>query len=80
MQLMDDIEIRNTNVEVEVDVLKKLIDEADNIFEFTETMVREDEEGYDVDEELQKLVDKYRKEARIIPLTGMPTQKTPEND
>jgi hypothetical protein len=84
MQLMDDIEKRNTNIEVEVEVLKKLIDEADDIFEFAETMVRDDEEGYDVDEELQKLVDKYRKElldkARIIPLTRTPTQKTPEND
>ncbi len=53
MQLMDDIEKRNTNIEVEVEVLKKLIDEADDIFEFAETMVRDDEEGYDVDEELQ---------------------------
>jgi hypothetical protein len=47
-------------------------------------MVREDEEGYDVDEELQNLLDNYRKEvldtARIIPFTGTPTPKTPEND
>jgi hypothetical protein len=47
-------------------------------------MVREDEEGYDVDEELQNLLDNYRKEvldtARIIPFTGTPTPKTSEND
>ncbi len=30
--------------------------------ECEETMIREDEESYDVDEELQKVVDKYRKE------------------
>jgi hypothetical protein len=30
--------------------------------ECVEAMTREDEESYDVDEELQKVVDKYRKE------------------
>ena len=42
--------------------MKKVIKEADDVFEFAETMNREDEESYDVDEELQKLIDKYRKE------------------
>ncbi len=54
LQLMEDIEKVNTDIEVEVDLLKKLTNEADNIFDFAETMIREDEEGYDMDEELQK--------------------------
>jgi hypothetical protein len=62
LQLMEDIGKVNNAIEVEVDLLKKVINEADNVFEFAETMNREDEESYDVDEELQKVVDKYRKE------------------
>ncbi len=62
LQLMDDIGKVSTAMEVEVDLMKKVIKEADDVFEFAETMNREDEESYDVDEELQKLIDKYRKE------------------
>jgi hypothetical protein len=49
----------NKSVEVEVDLLKKVIEEADDVYEFAETMSREDEEHYDVDAELQKIVEKY---------------------
>jgi hypothetical protein len=81
---MEDIEKVNTDIEVEVDLLKKLTNEADNIFDFAETMIREDEEGYDMDEELQKVVDKNRKEVldrvKFSPYTGTPTPKPPEND
>jgi hypothetical protein len=83
LQLMEDIGKVNNNLPVEVDLMKKVIQEADDIFEFVETMNREDEEGYDMDEELQKVVDKYRKEvldrAALLPYFGTPTPKTPEN-
>jgi hypothetical protein len=64
--------------------MKKVIKEADDVFEFAETMNREDEESYDVDEELQKVVDKYRKEvsdrAKVTASKGTPTPKPPENN
>ena len=82
LQLMDDIGKVSTALEVEVDLLKKVIAEADDVFELSETMTREDEEGYDVDEELQKVVDKYRKEvldrAKVTVSKGTSTPKTPE--
>ncbi len=84
LQLMEDIGKVNNNLQVEVDLMKKVIQEADNIFDFAETMNREDEERYNVDEELQKVVDKYRKEvldrAAVLPYMGTPTPKTPEHD
>jgi hypothetical protein len=79
---MDDIGKVSKAMAVEVDLLKKVIAEADDVFEFAETMTREDEESYDVDDELQKVVDKYRKEildrARVTASKGTPTPKTPE--
>ncbi len=79
LQLMEDIGKVNTNLAIEVDLMKRVIHEADNIFDFAESMNREDDERYDVDEELQKLVDKYRKEvldmAKVTPNTGTPTPK-----
>jgi hypothetical protein len=80
---MEDSGKVNNNLPVEVDLMKKVIQEADDIFEFAETMNRDDEEGYDVDQALQKVVDKYRKEvldrAALLPYFGTPTPNTPEN-
>jgi hypothetical protein len=46
-------------------------------------MNRDDEEGYDVDQELQKVVDKYRKEAldraALLLYFSTLTPNTPEN-
>jgi hypothetical protein len=59
LQIMEDIGKVNKCMEVEVDLLRKIIEEADDIYEFAESMTREDEENYDVDAELQKIVEKY---------------------
>jgi hypothetical protein len=52
-------------VKVEVNLLKKIVEEADDVYEFAKSMAREDEESYDVDAELQKLVDKYMNEILV---------------
>jgi len=59
LQIMEDVGKVNKSVEVEMDLLKKVIEEADDVYEFAETMSREDKEHYDVDAELQKIVEKY---------------------
>jgi hypothetical protein len=45
-------------VKVEVNLLKKIIEEADYVYKFAESKAGRDEESYNVDAELQKLVDK----------------------
>jgi hypothetical protein len=57
---MEDIEKVSKCIKVEVNLLKKIIEEADDVYEFAESMAREDEESYDVDAELQKVVDKCK--------------------
>ncbi len=60
--LMDDIAKISSSLQLVVNMLCRIIEEADDMYEFAETLNRADEESYDVDEELQKVVDKYLRE------------------
>ena len=65
LQIMEDVAKVNKCMDVEMDLLKRIIEEADDVYEFAESMGREDEESYDVDAELQKVVDKYTNEILV---------------
>ncbi len=45
-----------------MNILHRIIEEADDIYKSAETLSRADEESSDADEELQKMVDKYLRE------------------
>jgi len=62
LQLMDDIAKINSSMQIDVNMLGRIMKEADDIYDFAETLTRADEDSYDVDEELQKVVDKYLRE------------------
>ncbi len=65
LQIMENIGKLNKCMEVEVQLLKTIIEKANDVNEFAESMGREDEESYDVDAELQKLVVKYMNEILV---------------
>jgi hypothetical protein len=62
LQLMDDIAKINSSMQIDVNMLGRIMKEADDIYDFAETLTRADEDSYDVDEELQKVVDKSLRE------------------
>jgi hypothetical protein len=80
---MDGIAKINSSLQLDVNMLGRTIKEADDVYEFAQTLTRADEESYDVDEELQKVVDKYLKEVFvedtiIAAQNGAEAQQTPE--
>jgi hypothetical protein len=49
IQLMDVVAEINSSTQVEIKLVKRLIEEADDIYEFVESMSVEDEENYSVE-------------------------------